>query len=296
MVKSGHLADEPPLEVGYAPQGRHRLLPVEVVDRAELIERIAGRELNSRQRADFHQLVVCTSGAGTHYVDFEPVAFSVGTVLRIYPGQVQRFIPDPRFEAAMVVWPVESHHHDPDGRMWYPGSDTPTRWQVEGALFDRVLFWVNDLRSEQDRFDGSTRHIQLMRAILCALLLRLAVDLPGTSSSAEALPAPYVEFREAIEERLYQRPTVVDLAQSLGYSSRTLDRACQQVTGQTARQVFDDRVALEIRRLLTHTTRPLFSIASDLGFSDQSNFTRFVKRHLGRPPGDVRSNPLGEDR
>lgn len=44
----------------------------------------------------------------------------------------------------------------------------------------------------------------------------------------------------------YQRPNMIELAQELGYSSRTIDRACRQVTGRTAKQVLDERVAFEV--------------------------------------------------
>lgn len=288
MVESRQHLDDAPIEVEYAPQRRHRLVPVEVVDRSELIDRIAARELTHRQRATFHQLVLCTAGHGTHYVDFEPVEFTAGTLLRIHPGQVQQFVPEPTFEAKLVIWPVESHHTDPASPAWYPGSDVPTRWQLDDDLTAKILAWIDELRVEQDRFDGSARYIQLMQALLCSMLLRLAIEVPEPPPGVSQLPGPYLELRELIEERLYQRPTVATLADALGYSSRTLDRACQQVTGQTAKQVLDDRVALEVRRLLTFTNRPIAGIGAEFGFSDPSNFSKFVRRHLGRLPGEVR--------
>lgn len=289
MVVSGHLPDQPPIDIGYAPQRRHRLLPVEVLERGELLARIDARELASRQRSGFHQLVVCTGGLGTHHVDFESVELSRGTLLRIHPGQVQQFETGSEAEATMVVWPIESHHADPTAPAWYPGDGSPTSWHVDAVLLARVLGWIEELRVEQARFTGDPRQIGLIKALLCTLLLRLAIEIPESTPTASNLPRPYLEFRELIEQRIYQRPTVVDLARDLGYSSRTLDRACQQAIGQTAKQVLDDRVALEVRRLLTHTSRPIAQIGTDFGFSDPSNFSKFVKRHLGRLPGYLRA-------
>ena len=252
--------------------------------------RITARELASRQRATFHQLVLCTAGRGTHVVDFEPVELSVGTLLHVHPGQVQRFVPDPRFEARMVVWPPESHHADPEAPVWYPGGDVPTRWQLEEELLVRTLGWIDELRHEQDRFDGSPRRIELMQALLSALLLRLAMQVPAAPRSVSQLSQPYLAFRAIIEGRLHERPSVVDLAREIGYSTRTIDRACQQVSGQTAKQVLDERIALEVRRLLTHTSQPISRIAADLEFHDPSNFSKFVKRHLGDLPGRIRAD------
>lgn len=285
--------DLAPIEISYQPRHHRRSLPAEVVARADLLERISDREISARQRVGFHQLVVCTSGRGSHVIDFQEVHVSAGTVLRIHPGQVQQFITEPRFEAVQVVWPPESHHSDPGTPMWFPGSEAPTRWDVDAELLARILGWIEELEDEQRRFDGSPRRVQLIHALLCALLLRLAIELPDAPPSVSMLPEAYLEFRELIEKRLYDRPTILELAHDLGYSSRTLDRVCEQVTGRTAKHLLDERVALEVRRLLTYTTRPLTQVASSLGFRDPSNFSKFVRRHLGETPREIRESVTG---
>lgn len=268
-----------------------RALPVEVVERSSILARKSSRELAIRQRVGFHLLIVCTAGRGTHVVDFEALELTVGTCIRVHPGQVQRFVQTSDFDAHMVIWPTSAHPSERDAPAWYPGCGAATRWQPDDVQFGRLSRSIDELRDEQTRFDGSPRQIELVQTLLRALLLRIAIDTPATVPDVSRLPQPYQDFRAGIEARLRQRPTVADLARTLGYSSRTLDRACQQVSGQTAKQVLDARVALEIRRLLTHTDQPLTRIASDFGFFDASNFSKFVKRHLGDLPGEIRAHP-----
>lgn len=296
MVTSRHQPDRQPIGIPFSPQHRHKGLPVEVLNRSEVVDRIAARELASRQRAEFHQLVVCTHGSGTHNVDYEPITLQPGTLLRIHPGQVQQFVTESELTARMVVWPASSHQADPIGRVWFPSSTDATSWTVDDELLAKILGWVDELRQEQERFNGSPRNSGLMQALLAALLLRLAIELPDSAPTDSRLPTPYLDFRELIERRLYERPGITDIARDLGYSSRTLDRACQQVSGQTAKQVLDERVALEVRRLLTHSERPVARIAVDFGFSDPSNFSKFVKRHLGDLPRGIRDEALGRTR
>lgn len=290
MVDSGQSTPEATIQVDYAPAPGHELQPLEIVDRAELLRRIKGRELSSRQRASFHQLVVCTGGSGTHEVDYESIELSPGTLLRIHPGQVQQFVTESHFDAHLLLWPEASHHQDPAGSLWFPGSEAASRWQCDPSFEIKVNGWIDELLLEQAQFDGSQRRIELMGAMLCALLLRLAIEQAQPGRQAAPPPQAYLEFRELVEQELQQRPTVASLARSLGYSTRTLDRACEKAAGQTAKQVLDERVALELRRLLTHTNRPIARISADFGFSDQSNFSKFIKRHLGRTPGDVRQH------
>ncbi|MEL6893760.1 MAG: AraC family transcriptional regulator [Actinomycetota bacterium] len=259
-----------------------------MLDRAGILSRKSEDAFLLRQRSGFHQLVVCRRGRGVHHVDFERVDFQVGTVLRIHPGQVQRFVPEPRFEARMLVWPTSSHRVAPDAPTWYPGSDVATVWQVDAALRKRLLGWIDELEDAQSGFVVSANHRALLQSMLTTFLLRLEIELPSPAPRSTGLPAAYLAYRRVIEEHLYRRPSVAELASRIGYSTRTLDRSCQAVSGQTARQVLDARLVLEIRRLLTQTDRAAARIGAELGFDDPSNFSRFVRRHLDMTPSQVR--------
>ena len=279
-----------PVDVKYAPPARYEQVPYEVLERADIIDRKSDDELDLRQRSGFHQLVLCTSGHGSHDVDFDCVPCSPGTLIRIHPGQVQRFAPEPHFDAHMLVWPEESHRTAPDAAPWYPGSDVSTVWQLEAAQANRIRTWLGELRAEQQDFDGSPPHGALLQSLLTTMLLRLEIELPQGPASPASLPDAYLAYRKSIETHLYDRPSVGTLAAVVGYSTRTLDRACDEVSGQTARQVLDRRIGLELRRLLTHTEWPIKQVAATLGFDDASNFSKFFKRHTGATPAALRNN------
>ncbi len=281
------VAQQRPIDIGYTPI--RDSIPVEVVQRSEVLSRIGRRELTSRQRSGFHVLMACTEGHGTHDVDFEALEVRPGTLVRIHPGQVHRFVPEPGFEAAMVLWPAVEQPRDPGSPPWYPGCGVPARWEPRPPAFTRILRSIEEIRDEQDAFDRSPRRAALMRSLLHTLSIRLSIDVPASVPDMAGLPQPYLDLRARIEQRLRERPSVAELARDLGYSTRTLDRACHQVTGSTAKQVLDERIALEIRRLLTHTEEPLAGIAADFGFSDLSNFSKYVLRHLGARPAQIRA-------
>ena len=279
---------EPAIDIFFAPQHQPSDLPIEILERQELMERMPARHMRNLQRARFHQLLVCTSGTGTHHVDFVPYALSEGIVLHIRPGQVQRFEETPKLAAEMIIWPVE---HDPkigQGPVWYPGSGVPSAIQLDSMQLSQVTGWVADMRTEQDRFAESDRAGELLRAILKVVLMK--VDEFGGTAADPALPPAYLALREVLERRLFSRSTVAELGAEIGYSARTLDRACEAVSGQTAKQVVDERINLELRRLLADVSRPMADVREAFGFIDPSNFTKFVRRRLGRTPGDFRQD------
>ena len=289
MVSYREHSLSPPAPVDFEPSSRHAGMPYEVLDRSSVLAKKSASDYQLRQRPLFHQLVACTDGEGTHNVDFEAVNLRRGSLLRIHPGQVQSFVPDQQFDATMLVWPIESQSGNPDAPTWYPGSNAPTSWDLDDALLARVMVWLEELRWEQAKFDGSPASKELLRTLMRSFLLRLATELPPSDPAASQLPQPYIDLRVAIETDLYDRPSVAALATRIGYSTRTLDRACDFAVGKTTKQVLDERIALEVHRLLTHTHRSVASIGLEFGFTDTSNFSKFVKRHLGQRPTAIRN-------
>lgn len=278
------------VEVSFRPQGRYPGVPVEVFDTAELLARIPHAHRGRRHRTDFHLLLICVAGSGSHFVDFVEYRLTPGTAIRIRPGQIYEYVDLTELSVFTVIWRAE-HHVDQKGRPpWFPGGPDPTRFVLRADILERVTMWVGELRAEQQRFDGSSQRIDLMRTILRGLLL-LVDDEPGEDTTIE-LPPAYVELRELLEGELYERPSVQRLARELGYSSRTLDRACQSVSGRTAKQVVDDRIRLELRRLLADESISIGQVGNLFGFDEATNFTKFVRRVVGQSPGDFRRSFL----
>jgi AraC-like DNA-binding protein len=95
--------------------------------------------------------------------------------------------------------------------------------------------------------------------------------------------------RRAIEEHLArgQLPTEERIAEAHGTSCRSLRRHLAQQG--TSWRLLVDEVRLERAAVeLAHGDRSLSDLAAELGFSDQTAFTRAFARWTGRPPGAYR--------
>jgi AraC-like DNA-binding protein len=166
----------------------------------------------------------------------------------------------------------------------------PAYRQLAGEDEDAVISEVTQLAVDAERHAGVPAAAALLRHQLAVLLLRLAL-LPGAADR----PAPRPE-RETFErlcrevERGYRHTRrVEDYAAQLGCSVRTLTRACLAVTGRSAKQVIDERVALQASRLLAATDEPIARIGRRLGFPEPTNFGRFFTREIGVSPGAFRA-------
>lgn len=276
MVESGQPRIVP---VEFASR-RHEDLPVEVLERGEILGRVAPARLARPERLSFHEMMLMHSDGGTHTVDFETVPARRGRLLWIRPGQVQAWDFSSDFEATLVL----SRPSAPATGPWFPGDRAYRDLDDDSLVLADAL--IEGVARQQASFVGSGSERRLMVALFDAIAALF--DRADSEPYETRLPLAYVAFREAIETDLAASHDVTFYAEKLGYSARTLSRACQLATGQTAKEVLIDRLVLEAKRLLVHTDLTAATIATELGFSEPTNFGKFFSRNAGISPARFR--------
>lgn len=290
MVKIGQhsppLQPRPPAPGDPAPvefrSPVHPLLPVEVIDRDDLFDRIDPTDLGTAQRPTFDCILLTRSARGVHTVDFVDIPAAPGRLVRVVGGQAQTWDPDLDDGATVVL----SSAGTSTPRPWFPGD--PCHVDLDDDALATAVALIDALRRHQRGFDGADRTIRLLVSLydaLVALFERSARDRLPTETSEL-----YVAFRAAVERDVTRHRDVAHYASQIGYSERTVTRACVRATGRTAKQVLIDRVVLEAKRLLARTDEPIGAIAEQIGFSEATNFTKFFARHAGVTPVAFRAS------
>lgn len=259
----------------------HPRLPVEVLERHALLARVGSELLIAPERPSFQLLLLMRSQRGSHTVDFTEIPSRPGRLIHVRPGQVQVFNTSIDFDATLVL----SQPALTSARPWFPGHASYRDLDDEATATAEAV--IAALRRQQTRFGGDQPTSQVMSSLFAVLLALF--DQADTDTNATPLPEVYIAFRHAIETDLTHRHSVADYARRIGYSARTVTRACQRATGQTAKRVLTDRLVLEAKRLLVHTDTPAAGIAAELGFSEPTNFTKFFTRNTTQTPSAFRS-------
>ncbi|WP_342673493.1 AraC family transcriptional regulator [Streptomyces sp. ICBB 8177] len=251
-----------------------------------------GRRAQS-QRPDFHVLGLVASGAGGHVADFVPYPLREGSVVWIRPGVVHRWNDIERLDGPLILF-----RHDflpPEGSAARSAADVfgPACWQLADGVWPLALAGADLLRREHATAAASpgTASPPLLAHLLAALVLRVT---PGAAGAAVSGPDEgdrqvFLRYRAAVEERFAERHDVASYAAALGYDRRTLTRATRAATGLGAKELLDQRVLLEAKRLLAHTGLPVAGCARRLGFRDAANFTTFFRRQTGTTPSAWRT-------
>jgi AraC-like DNA-binding protein len=274
MDRSGQLPAVPFQPAGAAPWD------IEVIDLAALFSGARIMRIGAH-RNDFHTLFWITRGTGTHHVDFVDRPYEPATVLWTRPGAVQRFQPNPGIAGDAVLFTDLAPADGPAIRDLLQPSIRSTTWHLPPAAAAAVTDLVTALRTVAPAH-GAPRYT------LSALLLHLAALTPGEPAPPGRAGEILRSFERHLERHYRQRLTTRQAAASLGWSPRTLTRACLAGLGRTPKQVIDARVLLEARRLLANTDHTIADISSRLGFTDPSAFGLFFRRLDGTTPGTFR--------
>ncbi|MFD9984162.1 AraC family transcriptional regulator [Streptomyces massasporeus] len=279
---------DPIPRLGFRPP-KERVPGFEIIDLATLHRRRARRDPGGVHRVEFHTLSLITEGSGEHAVDFVTYPCRPGTLLWVRPGQVQRYVRPGTTAGTHVLFTPAFLPRSKDTDRLVDAWHGPVCRQLGTSADHTALATLADqMRAEYERPDDAVLP-HILRHLLTAALLHIdRLPHPDGGDDPRAGGEVYARFRAELERSYATTRRAADYADRLGYTVKTLTRACTAATGQPVKHVIDGRVALEARRLLAHTDEPVATIARRLGFPDPTNFGKFFARHIGTTPGAFR--------
>lgn len=115
-----------------------------------------------------------------------------------------------------------------------------------------------------------------------------AVPAPRMGLAGGLAPGALRRVREYIETNFARRIEVSRLAGIAGLSTSYFSRAFKQSLGMAPHRYVMMRRVAAAAELTRNTAKPLAGVASEVGFSDQSHFTRTFTQMTGETPGALR--------
>ena len=269
---TGTTQESPPTHASTSVTFDRPSLPV-LVTSADLMAEASYR---SAERASSHLLIVPSSGAGAHCVDFETIAVEVGSVIHVQPDQVHRFLLAQPYRADVIVIDDDVC---PDG-LFAPWRAAPL--VMLGPIAGVARAVTTDLVVEQRRTDRNDDIMVAAASLLLRHVARIAAAAGGQRSPL------FDAFLAELDHRFRETRNVADYADMLGTSTKTLARQTTSAAGLTPKDVIDRRVALEAKRYLAIGDTAIAEIGESLGFSEATNFTKFFVRMTGTTPHGFR--------
>ncbi|MFP7655598.1 helix-turn-helix domain-containing protein [Chryseobacterium proteolyticum] len=99
----------------------------------------------------------------------------------------------------------------------------------------------------------------------------------------------YVNRFKVILQRDYKTAKKVSYyANELSTSSRRLTEMTEYMLGKTAKQVIIEKLVNECIKALKFSNCTISEVSYELGFSDEGNFSNFIKKHTGKNPSEMK--------
>lgn len=244
-------------------------------------------------RHDFHELMWLEEGEALFFSDFHQYELSAGTLIFISPGQLHAWRGDwEAFRLQVMMFRINALNAWTRDLMKLLPYDKSLAQPFIMLPADRQAIIDFQFATALTHFrESGTPNPDLLFAYLNVLLSEAAqhcqaVEPVAAANSTEALAA---KFQQAVDTNFQNRLTVTSYADMLGVTLNHLVQTIRETTGQTPKQMIQQRLLLEAKRLLVHTAEPVHAISAELAFQDASQFSRWFKKGMGLSPNQFRS-------
>jgi AraC family transcriptional activator of pobA len=237
------------------------------------------------------------SGKGSYFADFREYCIAGPTLIFVSPGQVHRWNQKPRITGPMICFTQEFY----DGKepppsslvdlpFWFPFATPPllTLDASQARKFDSLWAEMEAEATPSKERDDIARALLRVLFYKAARIYRSLYEKGNTQSAERGQSRIGRDFRLAVERHFRTITSVSDYAKTLHVTADHLGAVVRGETGCAPGDIIRERLLLEAKRLLVHTSMNVSEIAYALNFEDPAYFSRFFRRLTDKAPGTFR--------
>ncbi len=248
-------------------------------------------------RTGFYHIIWFQKGYPTHLVDFTPVKVSPGSLLFLNKDTVQVFDKHGDFEGKAILFTDSFFCREANDIKYLQSSIlfndlfsiSKIQLQKSSGIFSELFsFMEAELTQGEDNF-----HADILKNLLHSFLLladreRRKQDFTEIKKGADL--DYLLLFKDLLEIHFGSNKQVSFYASLISVTMKRLNQASSKILGKTPKQMIDDRVMLEAKRLLAHTSDSIKEIGFRLGFDEPTNFIKYFKNHQNTTPVEFRDS------
>ena len=148
----------------------------------------------------------------------------------------------------------------------------------------------NDIQTEMEHEDSSTE--EMLRTLLKFLILksiRIWKKQHRIEDTNQEADVQFLrKFSQLVERHYKTHHSVADYAELLFITPKNLSKKIGLISKSTPNQIIKNRIILESKRLLAHTSMTVKEIAYSLNYEDDAYFVRFFTKSAGISPVSFR--------
>lgn len=266
----------------------------EIVDIAKLYAAFKDT-LTTTHRTGFYHIIWFQQGSPTHLIDFKPIKLKPNTLLFLNKDTIHRFDNKIKFGGKAILF-TDS---------FFCKTEADTRFLRNSILFND-LFSVSQIQVQKqskifaDLLQQMTEELQNIKDNSQAAILQNLLHNFLLQAERERRKQNFTEikkgadldyimlFKDLLETEYKKQKQVNYYAREILITEKRLNQATTKVLGKTPKEIIDDRIMLEAKRILAHTTESVKEIGHNLGFEEPTNFIKYFKKHSKLTPTEFR--------
>jgi AraC family transcriptional activator of pobA len=271
---------------------------IEIINIKDLFTKNLGK-LTLPHRSDFYHIIWIEKGSPTHFVDFKPVKIPKNSILFIGRSKVHLFDSAGGFDGKIILFTDNFFCKNQDDIDFLHSTIVFNDLLETSPLkLDSIREDLSSLLALMENAIGNqqlTSRRDVLQNYLHNFLLLCDAEKRkhGFTEIPKGPNRDYaVLFISLVNEHFTKIKSVQLFADMIHISEKRLGRATAAVLGKSPKEIINDRVLLEIKRLLVHTNMPIKEIGFSLGFSEPTNFIKYFKQQTGSTPSEFREQWL----
>lgn len=247
-------------------------------------------------RTNFYHVFLFENCQPTHYVDFEQIKIQPYTLLFIDKDRVHQFDQLLNYEGKVLIFTDDFFTDIKFLRtsiLFKDLSNKPTVMLTQQD-FRRFVGICDNITEELNLPNDNAKHIILENQLHIFLLLaEREKQKQGFTEIKKGADFDYtIIFRDLLEANFTKLKGVSDYTAQLFISEKRLGQATTKVLGKSPKEIINERVLLEAKRLLVYSHLSIKEIGQDLGFDDPAYFVRYFKKSTETTPVEFRTKHL----
>lgn len=237
---------------------------------------------------DFYLIVLFTKGNGTHEIDFNTYNIKPGTVFMMAPGQMHNWKVSKDIDG--YVFFHTKNFYDKGFTMAsvlnYPFFNSIHNLpliSLKKKSFEKLILLFKETVEEYQNID--VLKFEKLHALITLVYIELSRNyLPATKIENETYLLKVRKLEHFIDIYFKFKKYPHEYASLMNLSEKHLNRINKECLNKTTSDLIAERIILEAKRLLIHSKNTVTEVAAELGYDDNSYFSRFFKKNCGESP------------
>lgn len=250
-------------------------------------------EIKKPHRADFYQIFWFQEGAPTHIVDFNSVKIEPNSLLFVNKNSVQILDSSMNYKGKAILF-TDNFYCKTDLDAQFLKSSilfndllSVTQINISNSIIESIFNQLeNESKAVKDEYQSDIIRNDLRNLLLHSERERKAqgfVELKKDANLEYALL-----LKDLLESNFKEHKSVGFYADKMNISTKRLNQTTSKIFGKTPKNIIDDRVLLECKRLLVHTRLSIKEVGYSVGFEETTNFIKYFKKHTNKTPVEFR--------